>query len=422
MRIDYTQLHGPLRQLPERAPAIWKLAEGYLDFQKKGYRVTYFNNKLIRVSHNERKLPWISTTFKILSYLTIVLPLLANAVCNSYRKKYPYEINEGSVSSNSARVPSRPSVAQTSVAPPLQSSSNGAATNVTVPSAVSSSSRAPVGVIQIMQGPPTSPEFFITGDQIRYDLSLIFRAIKAAKDKIVQVEKELKYSRNSVTISPNGDVIRKDEVLKSLTAEYDKAQKDLVNFQLELKNYRENCPRKLSDGTPFIDPSEIDIHRDKEAAVIQRREASIRLRDLFIVMSEVVRNQINGTPANPVEMKRTFASLIATFSVIYDDGIYTDPEPNERIGRAIKYHRMRSGALQEQRRKIEEAGKGLAVILKISYPDINHPPPEFGSDAASLSFLKSNWEANLIPRAPRRSLETSLNSFFGQLSQIAQPR
>lgn len=96
---------------------LWQASENYLKLGSQTNTVVSVRDKTIVVSSTSHKTPLILTILKIVSYITLILPLIALILCRLYRKHYTIE-NIKTV----AQLPAvKPFVTQSDPAPTVQS-------------------------------------------------------------------------------------------------------------------------------------------------------------------------------------------------------------------------------------------------------------------------------------------------------------
>ncbi|MBJ7450216.1 MAG: hypothetical protein JHC93_07665 [Parachlamydiales bacterium] len=105
-------LEGSIRDLSKiNAPILWRLSEGYLDREDKGYKVAELNGSQIRLEKDSRPKNYVVTLLKIVSYALCLPVLVAKSIRSHYRKQYSYTIYKSSnVAQNSSQKISDPLV------------------------------------------------------------------------------------------------------------------------------------------------------------------------------------------------------------------------------------------------------------------------------------------------------------------------
>lgn len=71
---------------------LWQASENYLDIGKKANQIHSVSDRIITITPSSHKAKWIHTVLKIISYITVILPLIALIIKAVYRKKYAIEI------------------------------------------------------------------------------------------------------------------------------------------------------------------------------------------------------------------------------------------------------------------------------------------------------------------------------------------
>lgn len=79
---------------------LWQASESYLHLFQKSYKVIYLNSHYGLLKETENKLHWFNVVLKIISYATVVLPLIAVCIREIYRNHYQFEIIDDSTKSN----------------------------------------------------------------------------------------------------------------------------------------------------------------------------------------------------------------------------------------------------------------------------------------------------------------------------------
>jgi hypothetical protein len=92
MIVDSSQLDGSLRSSCHKMPCLWQASEWYLDRGGNGYSVSVINDTVIKMSKNTKKENFFLTVLKVVSYITLIFPLLALIIKTIYRKHYQYEV------------------------------------------------------------------------------------------------------------------------------------------------------------------------------------------------------------------------------------------------------------------------------------------------------------------------------------------
>jgi hypothetical protein len=96
--------NNPLRNLSDHdLPFLWRASEWYLDVANKGYRVSAVNGKQITVCENVKNKSWLTTTLKIISYVNIILPLIACLIKYCYRKQYNFNVDSSEIEAASKK-------------------------------------------------------------------------------------------------------------------------------------------------------------------------------------------------------------------------------------------------------------------------------------------------------------------------------
>jgi hypothetical protein len=93
MIIDSSQLDGSLRSACDNMPYHWQVSEWYLDLNETGYEVSVINENVIKLSEHSKKENFFLTVLKVVSYLTLILPVIAFIIKTIYRKQYQYEVS-----------------------------------------------------------------------------------------------------------------------------------------------------------------------------------------------------------------------------------------------------------------------------------------------------------------------------------------
>lgn len=92
MLTNISYLNGSLRNLSvHQFPKPWQVAEWYLDYRSKGYRVTELDLGTITLTDQVKKKDMIMTALKVVSYIVFILPLLAYCIRQHYRTQYLFQ-------------------------------------------------------------------------------------------------------------------------------------------------------------------------------------------------------------------------------------------------------------------------------------------------------------------------------------------
>lgn len=75
-----------------RLPFLWQASEWYFTVRKKAYRVKAVDGKTIQLEKCKIKNVFPLTLLKVISYATVILPLIALIIRTHYRKQYTFEI------------------------------------------------------------------------------------------------------------------------------------------------------------------------------------------------------------------------------------------------------------------------------------------------------------------------------------------